>query len=65
MAISEKDYPSHVLLEWFVEEQVEEEKVLTDIVDHLNLIGDDGTGLLIMDERLGSRTAADGGAASE
>ena len=42
-----------------------EEKTLTDIVDHLNLIGDDGTGLLIMDERLGSRTAADGGAASE
>ena len=59
LAISEKDYPSHVLLEWFVEEQVEEEKVLTDIVDHLNLIGNDGTGLLIIDERLGSRTAAE------
>ena len=65
LAIAEKDYPSHVLLEWFVEEQVEEEKTLTDIVDHLNLIGNDGTGLLIMDERLGSRTAAQGGAASE
>ena len=65
LAIAEKDYPSHVLLEWFVEEQVEEEKALTDIVDHLNLIGNDGTGLLIMDERLGSRTAAQGGAASE
>ena len=63
LAIAEKDYPSHVLLEWFVEEQVEEEKTLTDIVDHLNIIGDDGTGLLIMNERLGSRTAADGGAA--
>ena len=65
LAIAEKDYPSHVLLEWFVEEQVEEEKTLTDIVDHLNLIGNDGTGLLIMDERLGSRTAAQDGAASE
>ena len=62
LAVSEKDYPSHVLLEWFVEEQVEEEKTLTDIVDHLNLIGNDGTGLLIMDERLGARTAADGAA---
>ena len=59
LVIAEKDYPSHALLEWFVEEQVEEEKVLTDIVDHLNLIGNDGTGLLIMDERLGSRTAAE------
>ena len=65
LAIAEKDYPSHVLLEWFVEEQVEEEKTLTDIVDHLNLIGKDGTGLLIIDERLGSRTAAQDGAASE
>ena len=67
LAVHERDYPSHVLLEWFVSEQVEEEKVLTEIVDHMNLIGNDGTGLLILDARLGDRTAeADGeGAAAE
>ena len=61
LAVSERDYPSHVLLEWFVAEQVEEEKTLRDIVDHMAIIGDDGTGLLIIDERLGSRTANEGG----
>ena len=57
MAVSERDYPSHVLLEWFVAEQVEEEKAVRDIVDHMDIIGNDGTGLLILDQRLGSRVA--------
>ncbi len=60
LAISENDYPTHVLLEWFVAEQVEEEKVVRDIVDHMDIIGDDGTGLLIIDQRLGDRTAEEG-----
>ena len=60
LAISERDYPTHVLLEWFVSEQVEEEKVLNEIVAHMDLIGNDGTGLIIMDQRLGDRTAAAG-----
>ncbi len=57
LAVSERDYPSHVLLEWFVSEQVEEEKALTEIVDHMDIIRDDGAGLLILDARLGDRTA--------
>ncbi len=56
----EEDYATHVLLEWFIEEQVEEEKSALEIVEHLKRIGDDGTGLLIMDERLGARTAEEG-----
>ena len=55
LAISERDYAAHVLLEWFVDEQVEEEKSLTEIVDHLKMVGDDGTGLLMLDARLGQR----------
>ena len=63
LAISERDTATHVLLEWFVAEQVEEEKVLNEIVSHMDLIGNDGTGLLIMDQRVGDRTAGtDGGA---
>jgi ferritin len=56
-AESENDYATQVLLEWFIEEQVEEEKSVTEIVDHLKLVGDDGTGLLILDSRLAARTA--------
>ena len=60
LAVAENDYPTHVLLEWFVSEQVEEEKTLIEIVDRMDLIGDDGTGLIIMDQRLGERNATDG-----
>ena len=55
-ARAQEDYATHVLLEWFIEEQVEEEKATLEIVEHLGRIGDDGTGLLIMDARLASRT---------
>ena len=55
-AREKEDYATHVLLEWFIEEQVEEEKSALDIVEHLKRIGDDGTGLLILDARIASRT---------
>tara|TARA_Y100000590_G_scaffold265478_1_gene298273 strand:- start:3203 stop:3721 length:519 start_codon:yes stop_codon:yes gene_type:complete len=59
----EKDYAAEVLLEWFINEQVEEEKSVTDIVDQLDLIGDNGTGLMILDDKLASRVlvSANGG----
>ena len=56
-AQAQKDYATHVLLEWFIEEQVEEEKSAVEIVEHLKLIGDDGTGLLILDGRLAERSS--------
>ena len=59
LALEERDYSAHVLLEWFVDEQVEEEKSLTEIIDHLEMIGNDGTGLLLLDARLGARTGSD------
>ncbi len=56
-AQAQKDYATHVLLEWFIEEQVEEEKSVVEIIDDLKLIAGDGTGLLILDGRLAERTA--------
>ena len=53
-----RDYAAHVLLEWFADEQVEEERTLEEILDHVRMVGDDGAGLLIVDERMGSRTSA-------
>ena len=56
-ATAEKDYATQVALEWFIAEQVEEEKVGSEIVDQLKMVGDDRTGLLILDRELGARQA--------
>ena len=59
VAQRERDYASHVLLEWFAAEQVEEEKTLEELLDHVRMVGKDGAGLLILDERLAGRTTAE------
>ncbi len=59
MARDVNDYASEVMLEWFIEEQVEEEKTVEEIVDQLRMVGKDGTGLLIIDARLGERSPED------
>jgi ferritin len=62
LAAKENDYASVGMLQWFVNEQVEEEKTATAIVEHLKLIGADGPALLILDREMGARQA---GAAAE
>ena len=61
-AVEESDYAAQILLQWFISEQVEEEKAADDIVEHLKLVGDDGVGLLMIDARLGERAVRVGGA---
>lgn len=56
MAVAENDYPTQVLLQWFIEEQVEEEKNASDAVEQLKMIGDQSFGLLMMDREMGART---------
>jgi ferritin len=55
LAIEENDYASQVLLQWFVEEQVEEERSAGDVVDMLNRIGEAGHALVMLDKQLGQR----------
>jgi ferritin len=50
-ADQESDYASKVFLNWFVEEQVEEEKSATDIVETLKLIGDNKSGIFMLDRQ--------------
>lgn len=57
IALEVGDYPAQVMLQWFVTEQVEEEKSASDIVDRLELAGDSGGALLVLDDRLGQRTS--------
>jgi ferritin len=54
-AVKEGDYASQVMLEWFVNEQVEEEKNAKQVVDQLKRIGNDGGALLMLDRELGAR----------
>lgn len=57
LAKEEGDYPSEVLLQWFITEQVEEEKNAGDITAQLKMIGDFGPGLLALDREMAARPA--------
>ena len=54
-ALDGHDYSSLPLLQWFVNEQVEEESTVSTILDRLKMVGDDRTGLLFLDRELGAR----------
>lgn len=54
-ALKEKDYPAQVMLQWFISEQVEEEKNAAEIVANLKLIEERGTAVLMLDHRLAKR----------
>ncbi len=56
IAISENDHAAKSFLNWFVDEQVEEEASMEGIVNKLKLIGGKGNGLLMIDKELGART---------
>jgi ferritin len=55
LSLKEKDYPTQVMLHWFIKEQVEEEKNAADIIELLKSIGDSPAGLAMVDSKLGGR----------
>ncbi len=59
LALKEKDYPAQVLLQWFITEQVEEEKNAAEIVAQLELVEARGTAVLMLDHRLGKRSSGE------
>ena len=56
----EGDHASSPFLQWFVAEQVEEEKNAQEILDQLKLIGDQPAALFMIDQMLGQRPASEG-----
>lgn len=56
LAIEEKDYATQRMLDWFVNEQVEEETNVTEIIEKIKLTGMQNTGLLFIDKELQSRS---------
>ena len=55
LALSEKDYATLSFLKWFLDEQVEEEKNVSDMLARLELVGDNTSGLYQVDQYAGRR----------
>jgi ferritin len=49
ICLQEKDYATHNFLQWYVSEQIEEEALARNILDKINLIGDDKGGFYLFD----------------
>lgn len=58
IAAGEKDFASNAMLQWFVTEQVEEEKNPFDIIQKLKLMGSAPGGLFLIDKELALRIYA-------
>jgi len=54
-ALKEKDYHDQIMMQWFITEQVEEEKNAAEIVANLKLIEKGGTAVFVLDNQLGKR----------
>jgi ferritin len=65
VAIEEKDHATKSMLNWFIDEQVEEEANVQELIDSLKLMGDKGHGLFMLDKDLKSRTFVDETATQE
>jgi len=55
LATEEDDYPLQTLLHWFIDEQVEEEEMATDILDRLRMIGEESSAIYVLDRELAGR----------
>jgi ferritin len=61
VAMLEKDFATNNFLQWFVTEQVEEEANVEEIIQKIEMIGDNKSGLYMLDNELGSRVATPAG----
>ncbi len=64
LAEKTNDRPAMFMLQWFVTEQVEEEKLVRGILGRLKLAGAEGVGLLLVDQEVGGTTASENAEAS-
>jgi len=59
LAVQEHDHPTQVMLHWFIDEQVEEEKTASEILAQLKMVEGSNSALLMLDKQLGKRGAAE------
>lgn len=55
LAMEGNDFASHSFLQWFVDEQVEEEASALAVVDQLKMVGSDTSSLFMLDREMGQR----------
>jgi len=55
LAETEKDRTTESFLQWFVNEQIEEEATASELLGKIKLIGDNGAGLYMIDQELATR----------
>ena len=56
IAEKEKDRAAYNMLQWFIDEQVEEEDSADELLQKLKLIGKNGNGIFMIDKELAQRT---------
>lgn len=59
LAAKENDYATQIMLQWFITEQVEEERSAGDIVEQLKMVGDQSVALFMLDKQLGARAGGE------
>ena len=62
-ARTQDDYPAELALQWFIQEQVQEEDNAATAVDQLELAGESKAALLMLDQQFGQRAGTDSGGA--
>ncbi len=55
IAMEEKEHATISFLKWFIDEQVEEENNMKDIIAKLERLGENSSGLYMLDQKLGTR----------
>jgi len=55
LARKEKDAATEIFLQWFITEQVEEEKNAQEIINKIEMIGEKGPALYMLDKEMGGR----------
>lgn len=61
-ALKAKDYTTHNFLQWYVQEQMEEERLAGNILAKIKLIGSDKAGMYLLDRELGEQAGVSGDA---
>lgn len=65
LCTEEQDYSTLNFIQWYVEEQREEEVLFKSIMDKINLVGSEGVGLFMIDQHLAGLAAAKNKPAAE
>ncbi len=56
LAVEEKDHATKNMLDWFIDEQVEEEESARDIIDQMRMVEGNKFGLYMIDKEMATRT---------